>query len=95
VRTVWNPREKAKLIEWNCQLSIRRQCELLDIPRSVVYHLLSDESPENLALMEKIDKLHLEAPAAGNRRMFKYLRRLTGKQIGRRRGRRLMRVHKG
>jgi len=45
--------------------------------------------------MEKIDKLHLEAPAAGNRRMFKYLRRLTGKQIGRRRGRRLMRVHKG
>lgn len=92
MRTVGNSREKAKLVERNCQLSIRRQCELLGIPRSVVYYQLSGESPENLALMENIDKLHLEDPAAGSRRMFKYLRRLTGKQIGRRKVRRLMRV---
>jgi len=42
--------------------------------------------------MEEIDKIHLEDPTAGSRRMFKYLRRLTGKQIGRRKVRRLMRV---
>lgn len=92
MRTVGSSREKSKLVERNCQLSIRRQCELLDIPRSVIYYQLSDESPENLALMEEIDKIHLEDPTAGSRRMFKYLRRLTGKQIGRRKVRRLMRV---
>ncbi len=42
--------------------------------------------------MEEIDKIHLEDPTAGSRRMFKYLRRLTGKEIGRRKVRRLMRV---
>lgn len=90
--SVGNTRERAKLIERNSQLSIRRQCRLLNVPRSIVYYQLSSESPENLRLMAAIDRLHLTDPSAGSRRMSKYLRRLTGKKIGRERVRRLMRV---
>ena len=39
-----------------------------------------------------MDRLHLIDPSAGSRRMYKYLRRLTGKKIGRERVRRLMRI---
>lgn len=39
-----------------------------------------------------MDRLHMNDPSAGSRRMYKYLRRLTGKKIGRERVRRLMRL---
>jgi putative transposase len=65
---------------------------LLHVPRSTVYYQLSGESAENLKIMEKIDRFHMIDPSAGSRRMYKYLRRLTGKKIGRERVRRLMRV---
>jgi putative transposase len=42
--------------------------------------------------MEAMDRLHMIDPSAGSRRMSKYLRRLTGKKIGRERARRLMRI---
>lgn len=42
--------------------------------------------------MEVIDKLHLEDPAAGTRRMSKYLSRAMCMRIGRKRVRRLMRL---
>ena len=58
----------------------------------MVYYQLSGESPENLRLMEAMDRLHMTDPSAGSRRMYKYLRRLTGKKIGRERVRRLMRI---
>lgn len=57
----------------------------------MIYYDLAGESLENLGLMEEIDRLHMIDPTAGTRRMYKYLRRLTGKKIGRKRVRRLMR----
>jgi len=42
--------------------------------------------------MELIDRLHMQDPAAGTRRMSKLLRRTTGKNIGRKKVRRLMRL---
>jgi putative transposase len=92
VPSVGNTRERAKLVERASQLSIRCQCRLLHVPRSMVYYQLSGESPENLRLMTAMDRLHLIDPSAGSRRMYKYLRRLTGKKIGRERVRRLMRL---
>lgn len=58
----------------------------------MVYYQLSGEPLANIMLMEKIDQLHMEDPAAGTRRMSKYIRRWTGKKIGRKRVRRLMRL---
>jgi len=92
VHAVGNPRQRSELIEKDSHLSIRRQCRLLHIHRSMIYYDLSEETLENLALMEKMDKLYLEDPSAGSRRMSSYLRRQTAKATNRKRVRRLMRV---
>ena len=39
-----------------CPLSLRRQCELLCIPRSALYYAPIFEKPENLKMMSLIDK---------------------------------------
>jgi len=57
----------------------------------MVYYRLAGESLEALNLMKEIDKIYLDDPTAGTRRMCKYLKRMTGKPIGRKRVRRLMR----
>lgn len=92
MQTVGNTRERAKFIDKASQLSIRCQCKLLHIPRSLVYYQLSGESEENLRLMEMMDRLHMSDPSAGTRRLCAYLERLTGKVFERKRVRRLMRV---
>jgi len=92
VQAVGNPRQRSELIEKDSHMSIRRQCRLLHIHRSMIYYDLSDETVENLELMNKLDHLYLEDPSAGSRRMSSYLRRHTGKAANRKRVRRLMRV---
>ena len=47
------------------QLSIRRQCELLNIHRSGVYYQPHPESDFNLSLMRRIDEWMLEDPTSG------------------------------
>jgi putative transposase len=62
--------DRRRLIEpTNEQLSIGHQCQLLDLPRSSYYYRPLGESAENLALMERIDKLFTERPEMGVRRM--------------------------
>ena len=72
-------------------LSLSRQCDLLSISRSSFYYVLKGESPENLALMRRIDELFLKYPFYGSRQMVHQLRR-EGVVIGRHRVRRLMRL---
>ena len=73
------------------KLSIARQCELLGLSRSGFYYEPRGESPENLALMRRIDALFLECPFFGSRQMAKALQR-EGCLAGRHRVRRLMRL---
>jgi len=72
------------------RLSLRRQCRLLSLSRSVLYYTPVGESAENLALMALIDRRFLETPWYGSRRMARWLRR-QGHAVGRHRVRRLMR----
>ncbi len=72
-------------------LSLSRQCRLLSISRSSFYYAPRGESPENLALMRRIDELFLKYPFYGSRQMVRQLRR-EGIRIGRHRVRRLMRL---
>ena len=51
------------------QLSIRRQCELLDLNRSSFYLSPATASEENLRLMRGIDQQFLKTPFYGSRRM--------------------------
>jgi len=72
-------------------LSLSRQCRLLSISRSSFYYAPKGESPENLALMRRIDELFLKYPFYGSRQMVRQLRR-EGILAGRHRVRRLMRL---
>ena len=48
--------------------SVRRQCELLALPRSTAYYRPMAESAENLATMRLIDAHFMETPYYGRRR---------------------------
>lgn len=72
------------------QLSLRRQCELVGVARSGLYYEPCPESEENLALMRRLDELHLARPVFGSRRLTVLLER-EGHQINRKRVVRLMR----
>ena len=72
-------------------LSVRRQCRLLKVPRSTLYYKPRSATPENLALMRRIDQIHLEDPSAGSRRIAAIVRR-EGEPVNRKRVQRLMRV---
>ena len=82
---------KAMITRAAPDLSLSRQCRLLSISRSSFYYMLKGESPENLALMRRIDELFLKYPFYGSRQMVRQLRR-EGLYIGRHRVRRLMRL---
>ena len=73
------------------RLSIRRQCELLDLPRSTFYYLPAAESIENLEFMRLLDEQYLKTPFWGSRNMTTWLRH-EGHTINRKRVQRLMRL---
>ncbi len=66
---------KAMIAPDRPDLSLSRQCRLLSISRSSFYYAPRGESPENLALMRRIDKLFLRYPFYGGRQMARQLRR--------------------
>ena len=55
------------MIDRDHKLSITRQAGLLNISRGTVYYLPEPVSPADLALMRKLDQLHLEYPFMGAR----------------------------
>lgn len=82
---------KAMIVPDRPGLSLSRQCRLLAISRSSFYYTPRGESPENLALMRRIDEMFLRYPFFGSRQMVRQLRR-DGVRVGRHRVRRLMRL---
>lgn len=78
------------MIDRTHDLPVVRQCEILELARSTAYYTPKPTSPEDLALMRRMDELHLDFPFAGSR-MLRDLLRNEGQQIGRKRVRRLMR----
>ena len=64
-------------------LSITRQAELLGMSRGMVYYLPRPVSAADLALMRRIDELHLEHPFMGARMLRRQLIR-AGVRAGRR-----------
>ena len=70
---------------------MRHQCELLDLCRGTYYYQCSPETDENLALMRRLDELHLEHPVYGSRKLAVSLRR-EGLTINRKRVVRLLRL---
>ena len=77
------------MIDREHELSITRQAKLLEISRGTVYYLPRPVSPADLALMRKLDELHLEHPFMGARMLRDQLAR-QGIRAGRRHIRTLM-----
>jgi putative transposase len=71
------------MIDRNHGLSIARQAKLLDISRGSVYYKSRPVSAEDLAMMRRIDELHLDYPFAGSRMLRDLLNR-EGISTGRR-----------
>ena len=78
------------MIDRTHELPIIRQAEVLNISRGSVYYLLRPVSETDLAIMRRLDRLHLESPFAGSR-MLRGLLAAEGCQIGRRHVKTLMR----
>ena len=78
------------MIDREHDLSITRQAEVLKISRGSVYYLPRPVSAADLAVMQRLDRLHLEDPFAGSR-MLRGLLALQGCKIGRRHVKTLMR----
>jgi len=57
--------ERRTFVDPSHSLSIRRQCELLDVARSTVYYKGVGESGENLRLMAAMDRLFTDDPTLG------------------------------
>lgn len=73
------------------ELSVRRQCELLDLPRSTCYYQPATETADNLMLMRMIDEQYLRTPFFGSRKLAKVLAS-RGRAVSRKRIQRLMRL---
>src|SRR4030095_9916138 len=69
---------KAMIAPDHPELSVSHQCKLLSISRSSFYYAPMGDSPENLALMRRIDELFLKYPFYGSRQMVRQLRRGGG-----------------
>ncbi len=71
------------MIDRHDRVSVTRQAQLLGISRGLVYYLPRPVSEADLALMRKLDELHLEHPFMGARMLRDQLHR-EGIKAGRR-----------
>ena len=85
--------EKRQLIEpANESVSVRRQCELIGLPRASLYYEPQPESLENLLLMRLIDEQFTRPPFYGVLKMTAWLREVMKREVNFKRVRRLMRL---
>ena len=82
---------RRELVEPNAPLSMRWQCELLGVNRSSLYYEPVEPDGEQLALMRRMDELHLKHPFFGSRMMTQTLK-AEGSAVNRKRVQRLMRL---
>ena len=86
-----SPKRRREIIDkQHPRLSIRQQCQALDLGRSTYYYRPQGESGFKLELMKKIDELFMEYPFYGSRQIRTSLGDL-GYGVGRKRVQRLMR----
>ena len=77
------------MIDCEHDLAITKQAEALNISRGSVYYLPCSVPEADLAIMRRLDRLHLELPFAGSR-MLRGLLAAEGCKIGRRHVKTLM-----
>lgn len=87
------PAERRSLVEKdNDAITVKRQCELLDIPRSTLYYHPVGVSEEDKRVMDIIDTVYTEHPFYGNRRIKEELNQTYHIDIGREKVRTFMHI---
>lgn len=85
-----SPAKKRSMVQRDHpELSISRQCKLVNLSRSAFYYTPVGVDAETLAMMKEIDRVFTKYPFFGSRQIAAYLRR-EGTVVGRHRVRRLM-----
>ncbi len=84
------PAERQTMIDRTHALHLARQAAALGISRGAIYYQPRHVPSADLALMRRLDELHLDQPAAGARLLRRFLAR-EGIAVGRRHVRTLMR----
>ncbi len=74
------------------RLSIRTQCELLDVSRSSIAYQPVPVSAGDLRIMRLMDEIYLTDPCVGTRRLVTLLKRDHGEHVNRKRLQRLRRA---
>ena len=77
------------MIDRDHELPVSKQCAALGISQGSIYYAPVEVSASDLALMRRLDELHLKHPHAGSR-MLRDLLAAEGSKIGRRHVRTLM-----
>lgn len=73
---IWLKGDRRDLLEPNhLKLSLRRQCELLEINRSSYYYQSTPIDKDMLMLMRLVDEVYTQYPFFGTRQMVSYLKR--------------------
>jgi len=83
--------KKRSMVDQDDKVSISKQCHLLGINRSTYYYNPQPVNDKDLEIMIEMDKLHLEDPTRGTRRMMDELQKQDIK-IGRQHVRKLMQI---
>ncbi|ABR47781.1 integrase, catalytic region [Alkaliphilus metalliredigens QYMF] len=67
-------------------MTVKKQCELIDLPRSTAYHKPVDVPPsqDEINIKNAIDRIHFEEPSYGVRRIKNELHNNSFTHVGRR-----------
>jgi putative transposase len=84
-------KQRRALIKVQPNISLRRQFELLSVGRSGTYYEPAGIDADELAVMRRIDEIHLKWPFYGSRKLCETLRN-EGTVVNRKRMQRLMRL---
>src|SRR3954451_18773419 len=68
------PAERKTMIDRGHQLPLTRRVALLKLSRGSLYYTARPETPADLAVMRRIDEMHLDYPFAGSRMLRDLLR---------------------
>jgi putative transposase len=85
------PDRRALIDRNHPEISINRQCDLLEVSKGALYYQAVSIDPYTLSLMDLIDEQHTSTPFYGSRRLTAYLN-ARGHEINRKRVQRLMRL---
>ena len=83
--------ERKKMIDFKAEISVSKQCKVLNLERNFLFHSPKGESDENLQIMLLLDKLYFIAPFYGYRKITVWLQN-QGYIVNEKRVRRLMKI---